>query len=472
MKSLKKFALSAVMAGASLALFSCGAGSETALNGSENIGTASLKIGVKFPDSEGITPQFISQQVQCIKVVYTKGSLTKSITLTPSNPTGTIDNIIPGPAYINVYATDVSDGNDCIGTTLDTANIYANIKEGTNNLTATLISPAKWKFVDNNDNPAPIVLNKTNPSSSETIDSFNVVLPDYMIPSSIDTSKPTGVSTYKVAFSGSNLTPYTDNDNPESKCVSDSLCITKGNYYIQFIGPSTTNNAFETSDIQLAPVTIGNDIQKRFFFIYGTPPGYEPMSNDMFTKTFKATQPDNTNVIDDFNSRFSSTSVVSANTMNGVILEVLQKSSNDQVICSFDENGDNAFTCPNSLADLLQANNIGPSSIRVVSLGDIISSQSIDNDNCYKGTTIVEDRKIDYLHLPFKRCIPTTPYYCDYNLDGDINDNDDINGDNDVNQNDNYYVILRKIMNTDICVHPFRAKAEEIPPNELNMIVQ
>jgi len=474
-KSLRKLLASAMLAGVPAILASCGTGGEASLNGDRSVGTASLNVAVKFPDSDGVTPQFISQRAQCIEVDYIRGESYKHVILTPSSPTGQIQNIIPGMSHIRVVATDTADSDHCTGQKLDEINIAANIKEGANQLTATLIGNAKWKFVDENDQPAPIILNKTYPSSQEEIDSFNLFpgIPDMIGPSSIDLTKPFYKSDYTVVFKGKNLYVHEDNN---SKCTEPETCITGGWYLLQFIGPSTTNNAFETNDVNLMPDNDSGQIE-RFFTIIGMRPGddeyegyYGYYGPGYYSSNFTIEQPDNTNVIDDWESRFSYTTVVSANRMEGVLAEVAIYSSNDNILCSFDNEGNNTFPCPPNLEDHINGD-IGPASIKTVSLGSGISTQSIDNDNCYRNSTITEEEMVDYIHSPFVYCEPTT-YRCDYNLDGVINDNDDMNGDNDVNQLDNYYIIKRNVSTGDICLHPFRAKAEEIPLTELNVTLQ
>ena len=509
-KSIKLLSL-ALLAGAATSLMSCGTGGESSSLGSEDqIGTASLSVAVKFPNSD-IVPQYIDNDIKCIEVSYYRGMIERHVVLTPDNPTGTIDNIVPGKARIEVRATDNyyqdNDTGDtyCEGTTMDFVKIAADLKEGINNLVTTLVAPARWVIVDDNDQPINIVFNKIKTDSTESISAFDITTwemgePEY---ASLDFTKPAGTSWYKVSFKGNDL--YVDNDsNPEYGCASPNECITEGIYLNQFVGPDISKNAFETQPITLAPVQIGNDMLHREFWIMGTKPLYDEQfveEGDGITRTFKAVQADNTDIIEDFENRFGYTKIADATHMQGTILEILEKGKNVEIICSTDKEGNNVIDCPPALAnmtpgmdndnynggpdnDMFGGNDmtggndmvgdndnfggndqVGPQSINVA---------AIDNDDCYRGVNVIEQETVDYLHSPFVYCepIPTTPFYCDYNMDGVVNDNDDINGDGFVNDNDNYYITRRMITLTDVCVYPFKAKAIKIPQTLGNVTIQ
>ena len=520
-KSIKLLS-AALLAGAATFVASCGTGGESSSLGSdEQVGTASLSVAVKFPN--GITPQYIDNDIQCIEVSYYRGMVERHVVLTPDNPTGTIENIVPGRARIEVRATDAYyQDNDtgevyCEGNEMDFVKVFAEIKEGVNNLVTTLIAPAKWKLVDNNDEPVEIVFNKIKTDSTERISSFNIMTwsmegPHY---ASLDFTKPAGVSSYKVAFKGNDM--YVDNDL-EYGCVSSDTCITEGLYFNQFIGPDISKNAFETEPVALAPVQVGNDMLHREFWIMGTKPMYDEMPDefeDNVIRTFKAIQADNTDIIQDFENRFGYTKVSDATHMEGAIIEILEKGKNVDIVCSLDKDGNNIIDCPPALTnnmpdmdndgyndnggsdndmfggndqtfdndnysgndmtggnDMIGDNDnfggndqIGPSSIDIA---------AIDDNDCYRDVNVIEQEVVDYLNSPFAYCepIPTTPFYCDYNMDGVINDNDDINGDGFVNDNDNYYIIRRTTTLTDVCVYPFRAKAEKLPETIGNITIQ
>ncbi len=520
MKKSVKLLTAALLAGAATFVASCGTGGESSSLGSdEQVGTASLSVAVKFPN--GITPQYIDNDIQCIEVSYYKGTVERHVVLTPENPTGTIENIVPGRAKIEVRATDAYyQDNDtgefyCEGNEMDFVRVFAELKDGMNNLVTTLISPARWVIVDNNDEPVEIVFNKIKTDSTERISAFDISKwytggPYY---ASLDFNKPSGKSWYSVEFRGNDL--YADNDSELGYGCTSEKCVTEGFYLNQFVGPDTSKNAFETEPVALAPVQVGNDMLHREFWIMGTKPLYgeqfiEDGENYDITRTFKAIQADNTDIIEDFESRFGYTKVVDATHMEGSILEILEKEKSVEVTCSTDKDGNNVIGCPEGLAnhipdmnnnggmdnDMFGGNDqtfdndnysgndmtggndmvgdndnfggndqVGPQSINIA---------AIDDNDCYRDVNVIEQEVINYLNSPFAYCepIPTTPFYCDYNMDGVINDNDDINGDGFVNDNDNYYIIIRTTTLTDVCVYPFRAKAEKIPPKEINVYIQ
>jgi hypothetical protein len=460
-KGIQKLLGAALLISAAGVIASCGTGGDSISMGDTPVETASLKIAVKFPDS-GINPTYIDNDVSCIQVEYSKGDIFKEVTLTRDNPTATIEKLVPGSSLIKITATNGLPDNDgeyqyCTGDILDKVNVKAYLKEGENQLKTILIAPAKWEFVDNDDNPVSIVFNKLKTDSLEEITSFVLSVNSYgPIPASLDFTKLAGKSFYKVAFYGNNLNPIEDND--AGSCVyqdGEIVCYTEGIYFNQFVGPNTSSNTFEAHEVPLAPMTIDNDQVKRFFIVLGSPPNYMEDTDVGYNKEFSVIQDnDNTDVAKDVETRFGFTKVVDALHMEGTILEVAVKGENKEIICSFDTEGNDIIPCPENIGD---ETFIGPMSISISNEG--ISTQAIDNDNCYRDVSMVEKRYIDYLHSPFRNCEPTTPFYCDYNMDGVINDNDDMNGDNDVNQLDNYYIIETTNMPADICVYPFRAKA-------------
>ncbi len=481
MKKRFKLLGMALLTGTAGLIFSCGTGGETvSVNEENSIGTASITVGVKFP--ENISPQYIDNDVRCVEVSYTRDGTFKSLVLTPDNPVGTIEDIIPGRAMIHVMATDTysqdNDGTYCEGNVLDSVNVLADIKEGTNRLVTTLISPAKWLLVDESDNPKPIVFNKIKQDALEKLESFNVVSTESEISfQSLDFRKPSGISTYKVAFIGNDF--YVDNDNGEDYgCATPEQCITEGLYFNQFTGPDSSKNAFETDSVRLSPVQIGNDTYERKFFIFGVRPMYDSMMYDDMEKfsEFKAIQSDNTDVINDFESRFDYTKVVDATHMEGTILEIVEKGKRIDKVCSLDKEGTNLIDCPVNMPDNDMFGDFDgnrppvPASITI--RPNSISTQAIDDNDCYKDVSVIESVGIDYLNSPYVNCDDNDPYRCDYNMDGMIDDNDDINGDGEVNRNDNYYIIQRTITDADICVYPFRAKAEKIPETEALLLIQ
>ncbi len=486
MKKLKLLS-AALLTGTAVFVASCGTGGDSvsSVENGGSVGTASLKISVKFPEKT-IAPQFISTRIRCVTVEYhSKSGMLKHVSLTPASPTASLNDLIPGEAFISVVSTDndtVDEEGYCIGNRLDHVNIRAYLKEGANQLTTTLIAPAKWVFVDDNDNPAPIVFNKLKTDSTETVTDFNLIsdYSDYGYnpePMSLDFTKPSGTSGYKVIFRGNDLTVDNDEDFVCKEAGNDVVCETYGRYFNQFIGLNNSMNAFETSPVGLAPVVEGNDQYNRFFLILGTKPvyeGYYGMVNpdEGYLETFEAFQADNTDVIQDLESRFAYTYVKNANHMEGTILEVVEKGKTEDIGCSYDRAGTDTFDCPPNVADYID-NYIGPTSINIENSSGI-QTLALDNDGCYKDVNIVEKygRKISYFDIPCEPDNDGKYTVCDYNLDGVINDNDDMNGDGVIDANDDYYVYRESITNADICVYPFKAKAEEIPETVLELVIQ
>ncbi len=494
MKKGIKLLSAALLVSAAGFIAACGTGGESSsLENEELLGTASLSVAVKFPKRD-IAPQYIDNDIRCIEVNYHKGIVNKHLVLTSDNPRGVIDNIVPGKAIIKVRATDhyEQDNNTgetyCVGNDMDFVKVFADIKEGENNLITTLIAPAQWKIVDENDQPKNIVFNKIKTDSTESISAFNITKPEGPHIMSIDFTRPSGISFYKVEFIGNDMN--TDND-AEYGCVSPNSCITEGKYLNQFMGPDTSENAFGTEPVALAPVHVGNDMFHREFWIMGMKPMYdEEFLENGVIKSFKALQADNTDIIEDFENRFGYTKVVDANHMQGTIIEILEKGKNKEIICSTDKEGNNVIDCPQGLMNYLSSmdndehtrnfDNDMNGGNEVVEDNDnfrgnnppapaSIKTVAIDNDNCYRDVNVIEQETVDYLHIPFANCESTR---CDYNMDGKINDNDDINRDGDVNDNDNYYIIKRTTTLTDVCVYPFRAKAEKIEYPTLNLYIQ
>jgi len=61
-----------------------------------------------------------------------------------------------------------------------------------------------------------------------------------------------------------------------------------------------------------------------------------------------------------------------------------------------------------------------------------------------------------------------------YNLDGYLTSNDDTNGDGTINEEDSLdvYINYGYTATLNICVHPFTAKAGEIPSSDINLTIQ
>ncbi len=508
MKKSLKLLSAALLVGAAGFVASCGTGGDAVTSAGDSSGsvetlkTASLRVAVKFPNSQ-ISPQYIDNDVKCVEVVFQdKNEFRKYLALTPDSPSGTLDDLTPGSSLIEIVAVDGVgydyDGTPyCDGSVIDVVRVKALLKEGPNQLTATLISPARWIFVDNNNNPISITFNKIKTDSTERIWAFDLkttggtlLYNDYNfdIPqtASYNFDMPGGRTSYYINFKGNDLFIGTDNDDYFACSDTDNdgigdTCATYAHYYNQFVGPNTSSNVFESNSIYLNPLTEGNDQYARFFFVFGTKPGYEgyygysyyDYKDESYIYDFEATQADNTDVIQDIASNFGYTSVVSPNTMLGTILEILVKSEQKGYGCSFDRAGTDTFTCPANVGSLFDGSyyQLGPASINITKNG--ISTLALNDNDCYTDVTIEEKR--GQLVSILVRCNQDNDgnyTICDYNIDGDINDNDDMNGDGIVNKDDDYYVYHEWRINGDICVYPFRAKAQPIPKTTLDLTIQ
>lgn len=493
----KGLLVAALIAASSSYLASCGAGgSGTSSSGSEQVKTASLTL--KAPFGSDVKSQFVSQDVSCIQYVVYKmdsnGNLTPqySGTLTPNNPVATIKNLPVGKVYLSLTMTDgqpVQDSNGnyvyCSGRTLDYLYPYIELAEGENTFTATMIGNAQWEFVDKNGNPSPIVLNKTKSDSKETLSAFDTFTWDtfpgsgataYSInKTSIDITKPSGGAGYGLIWKGTNL------DTTLNNCSNDTACKGYGHYMVQFIGPNTSKNAFETDSINLTSYKDNNgNTWYRMAFIYGISPNYNdyiyryynPYYGYYYSSNFSAKQNDGTDVISDVEKRFGYTTVTDATTMQGIILEIATPSLQETYTCAWDKEFKNTFNCPSQITSQMLKASI---SKKFKELSGGISSQSIDNNLCYNNVSVNDDRIYEERTgwFAWNNCQGYSDA-CDYNLDGKIDLNDDTNGDGKIDYKDSipFYVHYVSKSTMNICVHQFTAKAKEIPSTDLNITIQ
>lgn len=505
-KKIYKGLLAAAIIAAPVYFVSCGTGGEET-SSTQTVKTASLTLGAKFKTGE-INSQFVSQNVTCIdyeivKIIYDNTSNSPTFktlasgTITPDNPIVTVNNLPIGEVGMSIRMTNGQsttgtgyDGNtitQCNGTTLDVQYPYMELAEGQNTFTATMIGNAQWTFVDSNGNPISINLNKTYSSSPETISSFDLftweTFPGSNIGTvSVDYNKPSGGAWYQLLWKGSNF------DTTLNNCADNTVCASNANYTVQFIGPDTSNNAFNTDSLKLTPYTDNNGkTWDREAFIYGVSPTYENFygyygnSSYYYDYSFSALQQDGTDVVADIESRFGGTTVINADTMQGIILEIASPDITKNYECAFDQNFTSTFTCPSQITSMALKLAV---SKKFEELTNGVSAQSIDNNGCYSGVSINENRineektgwyawnNCQNIDLDGDGFAET--YACDYNLDGVVDTNDDTNSDGTIDDNDSisFYIHYTFTATMDICVHEFTAKAGEIPTSDLNLTIQ
>ena len=441
--------------------------------------TASLKLAVNFKD---VSSQFLSQDVDCISYVYYHPDTDTYITgeLTQTSSSVELRDLPVGNAGLFIYAGKIIDGGCYVF--LDKMSVALELTEGTNTFTGIMIGNARWTFVDNNNNPVEIVLNKTKPDSGETLYSFSI-LNDRMyyaeegpiFASSIDETLPSGREFYALMWRGANLNAC--EYQPPSD-TSGTVCFSDATYNVQFVGPNSSYNAFDGGNIRLEPYVDSNgETWRRETFILGVPPLYEELSGYygytefypgegyygyyLSDSYFSVKQNDGTDVLEDLDKDFGYTSVVNADTMKGIILEVATKESSiiNETVCSWDLEGTDIFDCPD----------LYPTTGEIVAMAlkktAGISSQSRSSDDCYYNVALDELRHYYEFSSFYAYCDQSG---CDYNLDGVIDENDDTNGDGVIDYRDNrkFYVSRRYRAEITVCVHPFTARAQEMPQED------
>jgi len=483
---MKKYLLlSAIFCGA-IIFSSCGGSSSTTTAESlqtQRVGT--LTIGMKFPNSKGLSTQILDPNINCIEVELNSITeepytylLSKKVILTPDNPQATITNIPVGPAVIYIRATDGQPDNSfCDGNTIESLNAYANIAEGENNFIVNLIR-AKWEFVDSNGNPSPITLNGTDPTSTETIEGF--YLTQYyhytsMSKQAVDENQPSGSNFYYAIFYGSNLSAC----DPQN----GTQCIAGAHYYIQLLGPSTSNNAFHTFEVSLQPS--GNN--ERGFSIVGVSPcyiiyGYYHNYWGYYGYTQCSYQ-----FSDDTVNDYLNTTVVDSDTMKGYIVEYLVKDEDSTVTCYSDVDLTNEVQCPADYQML---------SLRAKALKSIVQKfMSAASLKTMQAENTVEDLTYTYSEVEKVNTAwwgtqqdtndidgdgVTGEFLCDNNFDGQYDLNDDTDGDGNIecwesrNGGDgvDFYIKYTYTGTLDLAFYPFTAKASPIPSTGTNLTIQ
>ncbi|MCX8075464.1 MAG: hypothetical protein N3C57_00380 [Aquificaceae bacterium] len=324
---------------------------------------ASVVVSAKFPETNGVETAFIDERIDSITIYIGAGcsstecSAWRSVTLTRTNPRAVIDGL---PAGNFLYEIIGKSGQ----TVLDYLNGAGRLVAGTNNLTATLIR-ARWTLVDANNNPITLSLNKTKSDSQERITGFIVLpyqsehYPMKLERASIQNNAPYGFDFHTIYYLGSNLTAI--------GCASaGTYCRSYGHglvYVNQFVGPSTNINAIAEGQINLIPDPeysqtydstpstcwrYGDpyDCSNRALIILGLPPGFSDYDSDVIEYRFTmkdSTGTDITNAVVE-HIRQNGARVTSANTMQGIMLEILTKNETERIRC-YDVN---RVTCPNA----------------------------------------------------------------------------------------------------------------------------
>lgn len=280
-------------------------------------------------------------------------------TLTPSNPSVSIAGLSPGKGYLSIYTTDSNDNY------LDSLSANITLVEGSNTFTGTLIR-GTWTLA------SAIILNKTMPGSTETLNSFSI-RPGTSQPAAgqvnyaFNPTNPYGSTEHMANWNGSNLYDVTAGTNtlPTATTYLD--------YGNQFVGPSTNKNYLNGMEIPLTPDSnypISSDIgSNRFAMMVG-----DTTRTDTFSDT---------SVTDLFTSK-----VTGATSIAGNLVEVLEKSGTSTQTCY---NGYDAtapvMTCP-SLAAAAKTAKAGKRSgaalLKAMATRSMATGKSAANaQNCY-----------------------------------------------------------------------------------------
>ncbi len=455
------FATALLLAGSAGLFTSCGGGSSLSSTGGAETSvskTAEVVVSAKFPNtSGGIRPAHIDETVSSITVTLYAGcneqywncSVGRTVTLTRSNPSATITNLPVGKFRYQIVAKDNSN------TTVDYLKGIGELSEGRNSLTATLIR-AKWSFVDNNDNPISISLNKTYSSSQETISHF-IVLPlyyyyyyyyDYY-----------GLSLHDIYYFGSNLNAqgcygdrcggynelvyynnFTNNQNKNALENGQLPLIQDPNYQNTYNPDPNTcwgyyNDPYDCTN--RGAIIVG--LPFNFDYGYGYGYGYW----DTKELTFKYDGQDVTGTINDYINQYGTT-VTSADRMRGLMIEFLFKQGQSQTQC-YDVDGVTCggqqnceIQCPYYV---MKANKTNKTKMVLKALSNRIGKAQVQD--CYRDLQVSDRYEwVRYLDL-----------------------NNDYTPDR---------VKVVEIMNStlDACFHTFNAKASQIPHNDLQLIIQ
>ena len=487
---IKKLALAAVMV-APLSYIACGGSDSNTSKSTTQPKTASLHLSIKFNNSK-TNAQYISDDIQCVEYSIDNGNtwIQDAISKNSNNPQISLQNLHVGQnyLYLGFYSGNIEDGG-CNGSLLSSMHLELNLKEGNNTFNIPFIAYTKWKL------KKPITFNKIQENAKETINAF--IVNSYMInydsrydvaPASVDETKPSYPESYHIVWEGSNL--YTGNTDCKNQENKDKFCFLDYalEYILQLIGPGGTKiapNAIESDEFELEPYIDPNGAKwRRFAFIYGTNPTYEPYEDfekklhNLPKDEFSLTQKDGTDVVDELDKVYKTTALDGQN-IKGTIIEVAKNTSDyfEEYTCAWDPDFQNTFPCPQEIQE--EGIQIAVSSV----LKNQISTQAINTNNCYMNTRINETHywveETDF----YAQCETeaqnikaqiATPNGCDYNLDGVIDEKDDTNEDGQINWKDSLPIFIK--MHSEgtvhICIYPFEADANELSQNEKNILKQ
>lgn len=429
-----------------IAIYGCGSGSGLSVSTGTGDGTtvakaASLTISAKFPQN-GKTGQIgtalIDQNTQCISV-FVSGPNYYSAVLTPTNPSTTFTNVPVGGYWFDIVTYDgPASGGNCTGYVLDYLYSGGEVVEGQNTFVATLIRGG-WQFVDANGDPVTLSLNGTMPTATEQLTGFSVIpsvyyytAPAGLKKSSIDDTRPWASSEYPLLWKGLNL--------PVDYCGSTQTCQSWIAYFNQFIGPGTSNNAIEDGEIKLTPDPnypqpcdpSGYCKSNRWAFFFGLP----------IDPTTTITDPNGNDMTPTVNA-YATTMVTGADTIQGNLLEVLEKSSSGTEKC-YDDTGASGVT-PGAQIQCPWTSGTAKATMKEKAIMKALSegirkaqAQSCLIDLNWSGTD-------------------TWTEYWDLNNDG---------------QPDPITVEETWSGSGDVCVHPFTAKGSQLPSTDIQLIVQ
>lgn len=263
--------------------------------------------------------------------------------------------------------------------------------------------------------------------------------------SSIDDTKPWGSSWYYLLWKGSGL--------PITYCGSDKTCQSGIEYFNQFIGPSTNNNAIASGEIQLTPDpnypdTYGCDQygyceSNRSAFFFGLPIGFNYGEGEGGPDTI--TDPNGTDMIPILNS-YATTRVTASDTITGNIVEVLEKTRTETMTC-YDVNGVTTPDDPSDSNVLIPCPWLAPA--KKAKTNAIIKALSerlgkAQTGNCYQ-------------NLNWSSTYTWTEYW-------DL--------DNDYYRDDPVMVVETYSGSGDVCAHAFTAKGSQLPSTDLGLIIQ
>lgn len=459
-----------------LAVYGCSGGSKAATTASASASaqTGSLTVSAKFPSggAQGqVGTAYIDTNTDSIDIEINDSNYNQYfVTLTAADPTATIPEIAIGPADITIVTYDSS------ASQLDEVGIAAEIVEGANVLTTTLIR-GLWTF------SSPILLNSTMPSSTETVTEVSIFGGDtgYVGYASIDDTQRSRLTRYPVLWKGTDL--LASMNDPLSNSVTFNYCPDTDTcfgmelvYVNQFIGPSMSGNALDGGEFNLVPDTAySNSItwdpmyprSNRFAFFFAKPFGFDPSLVVDNTGGYGygddgpmiMNHPDGSDAIPDLNA-FANTRVTGATTMEGNIVEVLEKNWSGSLSNCIDNdwNPGTIVNCPQMGPAKVSGSAMNKAFLKAIS-GRVGKSAAPDGQGCYRNLTWSGTDT-------HEECWDFYDYWdtnCGY-VDGETCFGD--------GYCDGGIVTFDWSGTGDICGHSFTATGSQIPTTDLQFLIQ